>query len=192
MVRVVLVMWPSVSHFTSQTFHIFTNKMGLFHQLVSDSVWPYGLQHARFPCPSLSLKVCSNSCLLSWWCHPTISSSATPFSFCPQSFPASESCAMSWLFTSGRQSIGASASASVFPMNIQGWFPLGLTDLIFWESKDSQGSSPGSSVHGILQARILEWVAIPFSKVYSQLRDQTWVYCIASGFFTIWATREAL
>ena len=128
---------------------------------------------------------------LSWWCNPTSSSSA-PLFFFLQSFQASGSFPVSWLFTSGSQSIGASASASVFPMNIQGWFPLGLTDLIFWESKDSQGSSPGSSVHGILQARILEWVAIPFSKVYSQLRDQTWVYCIASGFFTIWATREAL
>ena len=79
-----------------------------------------------------------------------------------------------------------------FQMNTQGWFPLGLTDLIFWESKDSQGSSPGSSVHGILQARILECVAIPFSKGYSQARDQTRVYCIAGWFFTVWATREAL
>ena len=157
---------------------------------MSDSLWSHGPQHARLPCPSLTLKVCSNSCPLSQWCHPTISSSAAPFSSCPLSFPASESFPMNWLFTSGRQSI--EASASVFPMNIQGWFPLGLTDLIFWESKDSQGSSPGSSVHGILQARILECVAIPFSKGYSQPRDQTRVYCIVGGFFTVWATREAL
>ena len=78
--------------------------------------------------------VCSNSCPLNWWCHPTIFS-VSPFSFCPQSFPASRSFLMSWLFTSGDQSIGVSASASVFPMNIQGWFPLGLTDLISMLSK---------------------------------------------------------
>ena len=78
-------------------------------------------------CPSLSLGVCSDSHLLNWWCHPAISFSLTPF-FCPQSFPASGSFPMSQLFTSGCQSIGA--SASVLPMNIQGWFPLGLTDLV--------------------------------------------------------------
>ena len=85
---------------------------------------PHGLQHARLPCPPLSPRVCSNSCPLSQWCHPIISSSATPF--CPQSFPASGSFPMSQLFAWGGQSIGA--SASVLPMNFQGWFPLGLTD----------------------------------------------------------------
>ena len=94
---------------------------------------PHGLQHARPPCSSLSPRVCSNSCPLSLWCYLTISSSATLFSFCLQSFPASGSFAMSPLFTSGGQSIGA--SASVFPMNIQDWFPLGLTDLISLQSK---------------------------------------------------------
>ena len=79
--------------------------------------------------------VCSNSCLWSIWCHPTISSSGTPFSSCPQSFPASGSFPKSRLFTSGGQSIGASASTSVFPMNIQDWFPLGLTGLISLQSK---------------------------------------------------------
>ena len=82
-----------------------------------------------------SPRVCSNSCPLNWWCHPTISSSVSPFSSCPQSFPASGSFLMSRLFTSGDQSIGVSASASVFPMNIQGWFPLGLTNLISMLSK---------------------------------------------------------
>ena len=95
---------------------------------MSDSLWPHGLQHDRLPCPSLSPGVCSNSCPLSWWCYLTISSSATLFSFCLQSFPASGSFTMSQLFTSGGQSIGA--SASVLPMNIQNWFPLGLTGLI--------------------------------------------------------------
>ena len=90
---------------------------------------PRGLQHARLPCPPLSPRVCSNSCPLSWWCHPTISSSVAPFS-CPQSFPASGSCLISQLFASSGQSTGASASASVLPMNIHCWFPLGLTSLI--------------------------------------------------------------
>ena len=95
----------------------------------------HGLQHARFPCPSLSPRVCSNFCPLSWWCHPTISSSVACFSSCPQSFPASGSFPVSWLFTSGGQSIGASASASVLPMNIQGWLFLGLSGLTFLHSK---------------------------------------------------------
>ena len=91
---------------------------------------PHGLQHARLPCPSLSPKVCSNSCPLSQWCHPTNSSSVSPFSSCPQSFPVSGSFPMSQFFASGGQSIGASASASVLPMSIQDWFALGLTGLI--------------------------------------------------------------
>ena len=89
------------------------------------SLQPHGLQHTRLPCPSLSPGVYSNSCHLSWWCHPTISSSVVPFSSRPQSFPASGSFPMSQFFTSGGQSIGASASASVLPMNIQGGFSLG-------------------------------------------------------------------
>ena len=99
---------------------------------------PYGLQHARLPCPSLSPGVCSNSCPLSWWYHPTISSSVVPFSSCLQSFPASGSFPVSQLFTSGGQSIGASASALVLPMNIQNWFPLGWT---YWISLMSKGLS---------------------------------------------------
>ena len=93
------------------------------------------LQCSRLPCPSLSLGVFSDSCLLNRWCHPTISYSVTPFSSCPWSFPASGSFPMSQLFTSGGQSIGVSASASVLPMHVQGWFPLGLTDLISLQSK---------------------------------------------------------
>ena len=102
---------------------------------MSDSLQPHGLQHARVPCPSSTLGLYSNSCPLSWWCHPTISSSVIPFSSCPQSFPASRSFLMSRLFVSGGKSIGASASASVLLMNIQDWFPLGLTGLIFLLSK---------------------------------------------------------
>ena len=96
--------------------------------VVSDSLWPYGLQHARLPCPSPNPRVCSNSCPLGWWCHPNISSSVIPFSSCPQSFSASGSFPLSQLFPSGGQNIRV--SASVLPMNNQGWFPLGLTGLI--------------------------------------------------------------
>ena len=97
---------------------------------------PHGLWHASLPCPSLSPRVCSNSCPFSWWCHPIILSSVAPVSSCPQSFPASGSVPMSWLFTSGGQSTGVSASASVLPKSIQGWFPLRLTDLISLLSKE--------------------------------------------------------
>ena len=95
---------------------------------------PSGSQHTRPPCPSSS-GAGSNSCPLSRWYHPTISSSVTPFSSCLQYLPASESFPMNWLFISGGQSIGVSTSASVLPMNIQGWFPLGLTGLISLQSK---------------------------------------------------------
>ena len=96
---------------------------------------PHGLQHARLPCPLPNPWVYSNSCPLSQWCHPTISSSVVPFSSCLQSFPASGSFPMSWFFTSGSQNIGVSVSASVLPMNIQDWFPLQWTGLIFLQSK---------------------------------------------------------
>ena len=102
---------------------------------VSDSLQLRGLHHTRLPCPSVYLGFCSNSCPLSHWCHPSISSSVTPFSSHPQSFPASGSFQTSQLFSSGGQSIGVSASASVLPMNIQGWFALGLTGLISLQSK---------------------------------------------------------
>ena len=97
---------------------------------MSNSLWPHGLQHDRPPCPSLSPRVCLSSCPLNRWCYSTISSSAVLFSFCLQSSPASGSFPISWLFTSGGQSIGALPSASVLPMSIQGWFPLGLTGSI--------------------------------------------------------------
>ena len=100
---------------------------------MSNSLWSHGLQHTRLPCPSLSPGVCSNSSPLSWWCHPTISTSVTSFSSCPQLFPASGSFPVSQLFTSDGQNIGA--SASVLSMNIQGWFPLCLTGLIYLQSK---------------------------------------------------------
>ena len=96
---------------------------------------PYGLRLSKLPCPSRSPRVCSNLCLLNWWCYLTISSAATPFSFCLQSFPISGFFPVSQLFTLGSQSIGASASASVLPMNNQDWFPLGLISLISLQPK---------------------------------------------------------
>ena len=101
--------------------------------VASNSLRPHGLQHARPPCLSPTPGAYSNSCLLRWWCHSTISSSGIPFSFCPQSFPASGSFPMSQFFTSGGQNVGA--SASVLPMNIQDWFLLGLTGWISLQSK---------------------------------------------------------
>ena len=96
---------------------------------------PHGLQHARFPCASLTPRAYSNSCPSSQWCHPAISSSVIPFSTCPQSLPASGPFQMSQLFASGGQSIGVSASTSVLPMNTQDWSPLGWTSWISLQSK---------------------------------------------------------
>ena len=97
------------------------------HSVLSRYLRPHRLQQARLPCLSQYPRASSNLCQLSWWCHPTISSSVVPFSFCLQSFPASVSFLMSRLFASGGQSIGFSAPASLLPVNIQGWFSLGLT-----------------------------------------------------------------
>ena len=112
------------------------------HSVVSDSFRPRGLQYAKLFCPSPSSRACSNSCPLSRWCHPTISSSVIPFSSCPQSFPGSGSFPMSRFFSSGGQSIGALASTSVCAMNIQDWSPLGLTGLISLQSKQEPCPTP--------------------------------------------------
>ena len=132
--------------------------------VMSYSVGPHGPQHTRPLCPSPTPEVYPNSCPLSRWCHPTISFSVIPFSSCPQC-PASGSFQMSQLFASGGQLPTIS----------------GLMDY----------SPPGSSVYGILQPSILEWVAISYSGVSSWPRDQTWFFHTAVRFFTIWATRDA-
>ena len=119
------ISWPSVCALSA----------GLITQSCPTLCDPPGLQHARFLCPLPTPEACANSCPSSQWCHPTISSSVVLFSSGLQSFPVSGSFPMSQLFTSGDQSTGASASASVFPVNIQDWFPLGLTGWISLQSK---------------------------------------------------------
>ena len=114
------------------------NSVQFSHSVMSNSLRPNGLQHVRPPCPSPTLRLYSNSCPLSQWCHPTISSSVIPFFSWFQSFPASGSFPMSQLFASGGQSTGVSASTSALPVNTQDWFPLGWTG---WISLQSNGLS---------------------------------------------------
>ena len=117
-------------------YHLTPVRISSVHfscSVMSDSLWPHGLQHTRHPCPSPTPRACSNSSPSIQWCHPTISSSVIPFSSCLQSFQASGSLQMSQFFASGGQCIGA--SASVLPMNIHDGFPLGWTGLIFLHSK---------------------------------------------------------
>ena len=117
------------------------------HSVVSDSLWPHELQHARLPCPSASPGACSNPCPLSQWCHPTISSSVVPFSSHLLSFTVWGSFPMSQFFGSGGQSIGVLASTSVLPMNIKDWFPLGWTGLISLQSKGLSRVFSNTTVH---------------------------------------------
>ena len=127
--------WSSVPWATQHVLisYPFCLSVRFSHSVVSDSLWPHGLQHVRLPCLSPTPGACSNSYLLSWWYHPTISFSVIPFSSCLQSFPASGSFLMSWFFASGGWSIGA--SASILPVNIQYLFPSGLTGWISLQSK---------------------------------------------------------
>ena len=193
----------------------------LFNTVLSDSLWPHGLQHTRLSCPPVSPGVCSNECPLNLWCYLTISSSATPFFFCLQSFPSSRSLRISQLFPAGGPNIGA--SVSVLSKSIQDWFPLGLIDLISFMSRvfsrttiqDGYSSNfyivckkvnllscvrlcdpmdcspPVFSIHGIFQAWVLQWVAISFCRGSSRPRNWTRVSHIAGRRFTIWATRES-
>ena len=133
--------------------------------VVSESLWPYGLQCSRLPCPSPTPRVYSNSSPLSRWCHPTISSSVVPFSSCFQFFPASGSFQMSQFFASGGQSIRVSASASVLPMNIYDWFPLGLIGLISLRSKELSRVFPNTTIqkHQFFGAQPFLWSNSPIS-----------------------------
>ena len=121
--------------------------------VMSSSLRPYESQHARPPCPSPTSRLYSNSCPLSWWCHPAVSSSVIPFSSCPQTLPASGSFPMSQLFTWAGQSTGVSASTSVLPMNTQDWSPLGWTG---WISLQSKELSRVFSQHHSSKASILQ------------------------------------
>ena len=136
--------------------------------VLSDFLWPHRLQHTRHSCPSVSPGGCSNSSNLGQWCHPTVSSSVSPTPSCPQTFSASGSFLMSLLFTSGGQSIGA--SASVLPMNIQGWYPLGLTDLISLLSKGLLRvfSSTNVGKHLFFSAQSSLWSSSHISHDYSK------------------------
>ena len=129
----------ALSHFKNKILLEYLFQFSSFsHSAVYDSLWHHGLPHTRLPCLSPTPRACSNSCPSSQWCHPTISSSVVPFSSCLQSFPASRSFPMSHFFISSGQSIGVSASTSVLLMNVQDWFPLGLTG---WFSLQSKGLS---------------------------------------------------
>ena len=116
-------------------FNLMFNSVQFSHSIVSNSLQPHGQQHIRLPCPSSSPRVCSNSCPLSQWCHPTISASVIPLSSHLQSFPISGSFQMSQFFASGGQGIEVSASTSVLPVNIQDWFPLGWTGWIYLQTR---------------------------------------------------------
>ena len=143
--------------------HILLKSVQFSYSVTSDCLWPHALQHARLPCPSPIPGACTNSCLLSRWCHPTILSSVIPFSSCLQSFPASKE--------KKESEVAQSCLILCNPMDC---------------------SPPGFSIHGIFQARVLEWVAISFSRGSSQPRNWTRVSCIAGRHFTIWATRESV
>ena len=145
----------SLSNVQLEVFH----SVQFSHSVVSDSLRPHGLQHARLPCASPTPGACSNSCPSSQWCHPTISSSVVTFFSCLQSFPASGSFPVSQFFASGGQSIGVSASASVLPMNIEDWFPLGLTDWISLQSKGLSRIFSNTTVqkHQFFSTQLSSW-----------------------------------
>ena len=134
--------------------------------VVSDSLWPHELQHARPPCPSPTPGVYSNPCPSSQWCHPAISSSVIPFSSCPQFLPASGSFPMSQLFTSGGQSIGVSASASVLPMNTQDWSPLGWTSWISLQSKGLSKVFSNTTTVQSINFSVLSFFTVQLSHPY--------------------------
>ena len=134
----------------------FLSSVQFSRSVVSNSLRPHGLQHARPPCPLPTPGAYSNSCPLSWWCHPTISSSVVPFSSCLQSFPASGTFQISQFFATGGKSIGFSVSTSVLPMNIQDGFPLGWTGWISLQSKGLSGVFSNITVqkHQFLSAQL--------------------------------------
>ena len=142
------------------------------HSIVSDSLQLHGLEHATVPCPSPTPGACSNSCPLSPWCHPMISSSVILFSSCLPSFPASGSFPLSQFFTSGGQSIGVTASVSVLPMNIQDWFPIGWTGFISLQSKGLSRVFSNTTVqkHQLFSAQLSLW---SYSHIHTRLLEKS-------------------
>ena len=147
------------------------------HPVMSKSLWSHGLQHTRPPCPSPSHRVCPSSCLLHQWCCPVISSSDALFSFCPQSFQTSGTFPMSQLLTSEDQNIGASASASVLPVNIQAWSP--LKDWLVWSPccpGDFQESFPEPQLEGINSLALHLLYGPAFTIVRDHCEDHSLAY----------------
>ena len=143
---------------------------------MSDSLWPHGPQHTRPPCPSTTPGAYSSSHSLSWWCHPTISSSVVPFSPCLQSFPTSGSFQMSQPLASGGQSIGVSASASVLSMNIKDWFSLGLTGLILHSKGLSRVFSNATvQKHQFFSAQ-LSFIVQLFTSIHDYWKNHSYDY----------------
>ena len=141
--------------------------------VMSNSLQPHGLQHARPPCPSPSPRVYSNSCLLSWWCHTAISSSAVPFFSYLQSFPASGSFQISQFFVSGGQSIGISTSTSVLPMNTQDWFPLEWTGWISLQSKGLSGVLSNTTVQNMNFSMLSFLYSSTLTSIYDYWKNQS-------------------
>ena len=159
---------------------------------MSDSLWPHKWQHAKPPSPLPTPGDYSNSCPLGRWCHPTISS-VVPFSSCPQSLPASGSFPMSQLFSSGGQSTGVSAFASVLLVNTQDWSPLGWTGWIVPKLCPILATAACQAPLSMgFSRQELAWVAISFSRGSSCPKNQTRASCITGRFFTNWATKEVL
>ena len=160
------------------------NSVQFSRSVMSNSLRPHGLQHARLPCPSPTPGACSNSRPLNQWCIPTILSFVVPFSSYLQSCPASGSFLMSWLFASGGQSIGASASGSVLPMNIQDWFQDWLV-WSPWSPRDSQESSPTLQFKsiGLIVFLLAFAISCPWAFVYTV--SYGWITCPLFSFLLI-------
>ena len=161
---------------------VFFSSVQFSCSVVSDSLWPHEPQHAGPPCPSPTPGVYSNSCPLSQWCHPTISSSVVPFSSCPQSFPASGSFPMTQLFAWGGQSIEVSASTLVLPMNTQDWSPLGWTGWISLQwgtlkesllARDSQESCPTPQFKNINFSVLIFLHSPTLTSIHDQWKDHS-------------------
>ena len=167
------------------------------HSVMSDSLWPHGLQNTRLPCPSPTPRVYSNSRSLHWWCHTTISCSIIPFSSQLQSFPASGFFPMSQFFASDGQSTGVSVSASVLPMNIQDWFPLRLTSWISLQSKGLSRVFSNTTVQKhqffgtqlSLQSTSVSQIAVISARLHfkHEALEADWEFCMIERAYNWWA-----